>query len=203
MAKWSSSLIILILSIDLGKTSAQDGSIQLRFAATENEGKIFLNWTMDLGQTCNGIDITRSTDLINFVSVGEILGICGSPTDTVRYSFLDESPIPNQINYYQLSLGNLGFSQIVSVELIDLEGSGTQIRPNPIVDSGRIFFSNEQRRPHTLEIVAQSGQIKERILSRDEFFEVDASLLNQGIYLFRILDETSTVVSSGKFVAAK
>ena len=195
-------LLLTLLTISLASI-AQDGRIQLRFSATETNGKVFLDWTMNFGQTCNGIDITRSSDSLNFTSIGSILGICGSPTDTVRYSFVDESPLPNQTNHYRLSLGNLGPSQVVSIEVINLEGSSTQVRPNPITSIGQIFFSNERRRPHTLEIVSYNGQVKERLISREEFFRIDGALLNQGVHVFRILDEDSEVVSTGKLVVAK
>jgi len=184
-------------------SSGQDGRIRMRFLGTASNGRVFLDWTMNFGETCNGIDITRSADSLNFTRIGGIQGICGSPTDTVSYSFLDESPLPNKTNYYRLSLGNLGLSQVIAVDVIDLKGKNSQVRPNPITNLGRIYFSNERKRNHTLEIISPDGQIQNRISGREEFFTLNASLLKQGPYIFRILDEDNQQVSTGRFVINK
>lgn len=182
---------------------AQDGTVQLRFSATEVGGNVFLEWTMDLGQTCNGIDITRSTDGIDFSPIGNIQGICGSPFDTVSYSFIDESPILNQINYYRLTLGNLGPSQTLSVEIIDLEGTGYQVRPNPMVGIGRIYFDNDRNEEHRLLLISINGAALKQLTTRNDFFDLNGSDLPAGIYIFRIeSDDGSTKVAS-KLVVAK
>jgi len=197
------SYIIVLFCIFHFECTAQEGIVQLRFSAAESNGKVFLDWTMNFGETCNGIDIARSSDSLNFTSIGGIQGICGSPTDSVRYSFLDESTVANKTNYYRLFMGNLGFSQVVSVEVTDLEGKSSQVRPNPISNTGRIEFSNDRNRNHTLEILSRSGQIENRLTTREEFFTLDASSLKDGFYIFRILDENSSLISAGKLVILK
>ncbi len=184
-------------------SQAQDGIVQLQFSAIEVSGKVFLDWTMNFGQTCNGIDITRSTDNLNFSPVGNIQGICGSPTDTVSYSFIDESPIPNQVNYYRLLMGNLGPSQTISVEIINLQGTGYQVRPNPIVEEGRIYFDNDRSEVHRLTLNSTNGSALRQLTTRNDFFELNTSDLPAGIYIFRIETDDGSIKVASKLVVAK
>ncbi len=194
------SVILSCLVLMAFFVKGQDGIVQLQFSATEVSGKVFLDWTMNFGQTCNGIDVTRSTDNLNFLPVGNIQGICGSPTDTVSYSFIDESPVPNQINYYRLMMGNLGPSQTISVEIINLRGTGYQVRPNPIVDEGRIYFDNDRSEEHRLTVLSTNGSILKQALTRNDFFDVNVDDLSTGAYIFRIESEAGLERAIGKFV---
>ncbi|MCZ4407286.1 T9SS type A sorting domain-containing protein [Cryomorphaceae bacterium 1068] len=198
---YSMTLIsILVLSPE---GLAQDGIVQLQFSATQVSGKVFLDWTMNFGQTCNGIDITRSTDNINFSPVGNIQGICGSPTDTVSYSFIDESPILNQVNYYRLLMGNLGPSQTISVEIINLQGTGYQVRPNPIVEEGRIYFDNDRSEEHRLTLISTDGSMLRQLTTRNDFFVLNTIDLSAGIYIFRIETADGSIKVANKLVVAK
>ena len=182
---------------------AQDGVVQLQFTLTEVPGKVILDWTMNLGQTCNGIDITRSTDGINFSVIGNIQGVCGSSSEEVSYFFIDESPVPNQINSYRLTLGNLGPSQTLSVEIINLEGQGVQVRPNPIIDQARVYFDNDRSKGHTFTLFSMNGQTVRKLKTRSDFFEVDATGLAQGIYILRIETEGGIERAKGKLVVGR
>jgi len=195
--------MLIILTLSFSHARAQDGIVQLPFSAKEVSGKVFLNWTMNLGQTCNGIDITRSTDNLNFSPIGNIQGICGSPFDTVSYSFLDESPIPNQINYYRLQLGNLGPSKILSIEIIDIQGTGFQVRPNPIVDVGRIYFDNDQSEEYRLTLISVDGLALRQLITRNDFFDLNVSELSTGAYIFRIESNEGLVKVVSKLMVAR
>ena len=70
-------------------------------------------------------------DKINFNQIGEISGICGSKFEKISYSFEHPNPIKNRINYYRLALGGLGFSDTISIEILDFK-YGYQVRPNPM-----------------------------------------------------------------------
>lgn len=197
------SLILFCLVLQPFTANAQDGIVHLPFSAMEVGGRVFLDWTMNLGQTCNGIDITRSTDNLNFTPIGNIPGICGSPFDTVRYSFIDESPVLNQINYYRLQLGNLGPSKTLSVEIIDLEGTGFQVRPNPIVDEGRIYFDNDRSEEYLLTLISTHGLTLRQLTTRNDFFDLNTSDLPAGVYIFRIESDDGLKKAVGKFIVSR
>ncbi|MCA1764067.1 MAG: T9SS type A sorting domain-containing protein [Cryomorphaceae bacterium] len=196
------AIFVFAVSVSLS-SSAQDGTVQLQFSATEVQGKVYLDWTMNLGQTCNGIDITRSTDGLNFSPIGNIAGICGSSFESVSYFFVDESPVPNQVNYYRLTLGNLGPSQTLSVEVIDLEGAGYQVRPNPIVDNARVYFDNDRSAEHRFTLFSENGKSLLTGNTRRDFFEINATGLAEGIYIFRIETADGSEKASGRVVVAR
>lgn len=181
----------------------QNGIVNLRFSAIQVNGSVYLDWTMNLGQTCNGIDIVRSTDSLNFVTIGNIPGICGSPTDTVSYFFSDESPVPNGVNYYRLVMGNLGPSQTIAVEIIDLNEVASQVRPNPVGDMGRVYFKNDLSEPHLLTLFSLDGSAVKRLTTRNDFFELDSSNLHAGVYAYKITTLKGSPKANGKLLIAR
>jgi len=63
-----------------------------KFDVTANHQQVFISCTIGSGNVCNGIEIWRSMDSINFNIVGDIPGICGSLAEPVNYYFIDENP---------------------------------------------------------------------------------------------------------------
>ena len=179
---------------------SQHNPILANFSVFENNGKVFLNWQIVAGSTCNGIQIYRSSDSTNFIQIGDIAGICGSSSSAVSYSFTDENPQPNKINCYRLELGGNGSSEILSVEIIDIVSGGYQIRPNPVTEQAKIYFSNDSHLPMNFTLTDINGNLamrKENIT--DDFFIFNRQGLSSGLYLFTI-DYNNTVKVSGKII---
>lgn len=127
----------------VSSVSAQNEDVISGLDANELNGKVLLTWSIKQGNTCNGINILRSTDSINFIFVGSINGVCGSSSAELPYEFTDLNPVKNKRNYYRLSLGGIGFSWIVSAEVIDVNSNNYMLRPNPIGDSSELHFKND------------------------------------------------------------
>ena len=117
--KWFRFVLFFVLSAPLGVAYAQNEDVVLNFSATEFNGKVLLTWSVTQGNTCNGILILHGTDTLNYSQIGSIEGICGSTAEVIKYQFTDISPNVNQTNYYRLSLGGIGFSYPVIVDVID------------------------------------------------------------------------------------
>jgi len=81
--------------------------------ANETQGKVLLTWQIVRGSTCNGIQIYRGTDSTQLTQVGEIIGVCGSITEPIDYSFVDEKLSKNNTYYYRLEFGTQGSSKII------------------------------------------------------------------------------------------
>src|SRR5437870_3891883 len=81
------------------------------FEAIQVENRVQLNFTISAGNTCNGIQIFRSPDAVNFIEIGDIQGVCGSSDRSESYFFIDQAPLKNKTNYYRLQLGTLGSSE--------------------------------------------------------------------------------------------
>jgi len=179
----------------------QGSPIDVDLNIGETNGVVQLAWQMRAGQTCNGIDILRSTDGTNFSPIGDIQGVCGSPTEAVNYDFTDNNPQQNSTNYYKLILGLLGESNVVSIEVIDISG-GFQVRPNPMTDQGRIFFKNDGGEMAVLTVTDLTGKTILERQTRGEVFEMDVRSLQAGTYPFTIRSANDAVNVKGKLVVS-
>lgn len=177
---------------------SQQNPILGNFFIYEKNGKVYLSWQIVAGSTCNGIQIYRSNDGLNFSKVGEIAGICGSSSSAVSYNFTDEKPEPNKINCYRLELGGNGSSKILSVEIINIE-NGYQIRPNPVVNTAKIYFDNDNNEERQLSVYDANGHMVSESTTEKDFFDFSVGNLPFGIYFFTIAYK-DTVKVSGKII---
>lgn len=178
----------------------QETHILDRFTITENDGSVFLSWTISLGNTCQGTNILRSTDSINFSEIGRIAGVCGSTEQAESYTFEDASPIKNRHNYYRLELGLTGFSEVLAVEVVDLGNAGLQLRPNPATDQVTLHFENREHHEFLLEVFDQYGSLKHTTAGKDEQFRINTSNWSVGIHFFRLSNQDSSETHTGKFL---
>ena len=103
--KYLTRSIIFVLLV-IAKTSyAQFHPIVDRFDVFEASGKVYVSCVISSGSTCNGVDVLCSEDSTNFITVGQIGGVCGSSSEPIAYNFIDENPIRNKRIYYKLELG--------------------------------------------------------------------------------------------------
>ncbi len=172
------------------------------FTVYERNGKVYLNWVISAGSTCNGIKILRSSDTINFTETGFIVGVCGNITTPQPYDFVDENPIINSLNYYKLELGENGRSGIISIEVIDIGTNNYQLRPNPIVSKAKLYFNNPQKELLKLSIYHINGKEVSTLTTRERYFDINAENLNSGIYLFAIISAKEDILIKGKLIVA-
>ena len=201
MSKFKNIKLLLCL-LQLAATSnvfAQHNPILGNFTLFENNGKVYLNWSIVSGSTCNGIQIYRSTDNINYTQIGSIAGVCGNSSTAVSYNFTDTNHEKNKINYYRLELGNNGSSEILSVEIIDIE-SGYQIRPNPIIGKAKIYFDNNTKLQYQLFIYNLNGIQVYYSTTKEDYFELNTETFLSGIYLFTISMEGNLPKAKGKIM---
>ncbi len=192
---------ILLFQVLLVSLSVQGQQFLSHFSLAEGNGKVVLNWTIEAGQTCLGIDIFRSTDGQTFSSIGSIGGICGDLTKAVSYSFVDDAPVTNQTNSYKLLLGLDQESKVLSVEIIDLGSAGFQIRPHPVHQDGVVYFQNDFLDKHVLSIYQLNGHLLSEQETSDDHFILDLNIWPAGLYPFRITDsQTGKVKAKGKLV---
>ncbi|MEO8088169.1 MAG: T9SS type A sorting domain-containing protein [Bacteroidota bacterium] len=195
-------LLFSVISF-LPLTSKGD-DILLYFSPEQVESHILLNFTISAGNTCNGIQIYRSTDSVNFEEIGDIQGICGSSDHNESYNFNDASPVKNKINYYRLQLGNLGYSNIIKIEFIDFSTTGFVLYPNPLNEHSKIYYANSSRETMSLQIFSASGSIL--FISENSGangLEIPVEKLEQGIYFFTISSGSgNTIKYTGRFLVA-
>ena len=136
--------VFVVLFVALGFNSMSQNEDVIEYLhASEFNGKVLIAWAITQGNTCNGVIVLHSTDSVNFNQIGSIEGICGSTAESIEYDFTHITPEKNAINYYRLSLGGIGFSWIVSAEVIDMGANTSLVRPNPISENSELLFDNE------------------------------------------------------------
>ena len=195
-----SKLRIIILFIVLPILSfGQLDSVLKSFTAIVNEDEIILNWIMYGGYQCNGTDILRSTDGLEFEIIGEIPGLCGDPVSDESYTFTDTSPIINSVNYYRLQLRFYGESHIISRDFFQYNENAYLILPHPVFEIGEIKFHNSSADNFILDLYSTSGQFVHTQSTNLDYFEINARELKRGIYVFVIRSESGVLIR-GKIV---
>jgi hypothetical protein len=189
-----------VLFIFSAPLSAQNEDVIEYLNASEFNGKVLLSWSIMQGNTCNGIQILHSTDSINFSQISSIEGICGSTQQSISYSFTDLSPEKNANNYYRLQLGGLGFSWIVSVEVIDLGMNTSIVRPNPLSKTSELLFDNEANFEVFISVYSSSGVLVNMQSTVSEQILLEKSKYTAGLYHYVLTSEESGVFGKGKFV---
>ena len=144
--------------------------------------------------------ILHSTDSVNFTQVESIEGICGSSQAQIEYDFTHLDPEKNVVNYYRLSLGGIGFSWIVSAEVIDLGVNKVLLRPNPIAEGSELFFDNETNSLINLRIYSSAGILIKSEQTTSELFILNGSEFESGMYFYTINPEGINPEVKGRFI---
>lgn len=168
---------------------AQPGRAQYlrEFNAIQSGNGVELSFIIAGGNTCNGIDILRSTDSLNYYVIGDIAGICGSPTEDTRYSYTDRNPVPNARNFYRLDLRTLGYAGQVSVFVLYFEEERILLFPNPVSDRSSVYFAALQSELNDVHILDRMGRfIKSYPDIRGNYFELNREGLVPGSYIISI-----------------
>jgi hypothetical protein len=194
-------LICLIGLILNSLIFSQDAPQVSKFTVDAINGKVYLNWTIEAGGTCNGIGILRSTDSLIFQEVGLLEGVCGSLSFPTNYSFTDDSPLENKTNYYKLDLGGNGFSQIVGIEVIIIGEEDYVIFSNPLSDLSVLHFKNETNQVVELSVYDANGSLcLVKKTDESKLILEQAEFPSKGIYRFMLSNSNQNLVFSGKIV---
>lgn len=203
MAKGNWVIVICCLLAGALTATAQDDPFLDFIGGTENDGKVFLQWVMKAGTSCDGIRIYRSTDNQYFEQIGRISGICGSPDFAVGYTFTDESPSMNQSNYYRLELGNLGFSKTIAIAVFDFGTNGCRLFPQPVKYQAVLYFENSSQTAKQLTLLDLNGKLVYQAETNGDSFQLDAETLPSGMYVFRIEGNKNQSGIQGKILISK
>jgi hypothetical protein len=192
-------VMLLVMLIFNGMAIAQPGSVLSNFTAQKNENKIFINWTITAGNTCNGIFVFRSTDSVHYQNIGAFYGVCGSEIISQQFTFTDSSPIPNKRNFYTLQLGNTWLNQVVS--LFFLANGSVLLAPNPVKQNIQLYFENSKKSKAQVTIFNYSGMAVLSGTTQDNTLSLSTASLNNGIYNYSLLVGNERF--SGKFIVNK
>jgi hypothetical protein len=107
----------------------------LNFNAIKKNNTVVLNWSTAMEQNSKDYEVQRSTDGINWKTIGTVLA-AGNSTTVQQYSFTDTDPSIGT-NHYRLVQHDIdnkkSYSKIV-LAVFSKAGSGLKIFPNPVVN---------------------------------------------------------------------
>ena len=102
----------------------------MSFTAVKKNGTVVLDWSTASEKNNNKFVIERSTDGINWVSIGEVMAI-GNTNSISNYTFTDVDPLDGT-SYYHLHQIDINGSATVSKTLVVLTSSQlVSVSPNP------------------------------------------------------------------------
>jgi len=183
-------------------TKAQNPPMLVAFEVNRFQNSIIVNWEIESGNLCSGLQVEHSSDSINFTSIYDYPGVCGSSTANERYTFTHANPITNSKNYYRINLGTNGISEILSITFVKVEEDGYALFPMPVESNSKIYFSNDNNETVDFFVFNSAGAevIKQEGLKTNEI-GLGKLTLPLGIYHFNILIGKHKI--EGKFIVAK
>jgi hypothetical protein len=165
-----------------------------------NHQHVFISCTIGSGNVCNGIEIWRSLDSINFNFIGDIPGICGSLVEPVNYYFTDDNPPKNQYLYYQLKFGGFGESEILKTRVNHYGVNNFLVMPQPANLYANIIFNYEFGFNYHFKLYNNLGQQVLETFPKKETFEIKTEFLTNGIYSFVISQDYNTNLIIGRII---
>jgi Secretion system C-terminal sorting domain len=194
MQKLFTAFLFLISFI----AKSQSGYLSV-FNAQQINDSVLLSLTVNAGNLCNGLDIQRSTDTAGYISIGDIQGICGSPSDDVSYTFIDRNPVFNKTIYYRVNTPGYGYSQVASILLRIFSSADYFLYPNPASGYFNLEFENNDRSSCEIAVYNISGNLVYETTTNEKIIRVDTKKFLAGVYLFSILKSNQKQIT-GKFI---
>jgi hypothetical protein len=188
---------VLVLGASGMGISQELNPILDRFSAFEINNTVQIECVISSGNTCNGIDIFRSIDSVNFEIIGNIAGVCGSTSSPVTYRFRDQNPQLNSANYYKLELGGYGFTQAIAIIIRDIEEGKIRVSPNPTSGLTQLLFKNPVNHFYQLVIRNLVGESIFVAETNVDFFELNVANWNAGYYVAHLYSKNSETTKVG------
>jgi hypothetical protein len=170
------------------------------FKLAEIDGSVYIQWAIKAGNTCDGVRVYRSADNLFFEEIGRIEGVCGSPFSTVTYEFTDTTPLLNRNSFYRLELGNLGYSNVLNIVIIDFSKNNFRIFPNPAFEFTTVYFKNPSQQTSLVELFKLNGQKVFEKRTTESEITIPVSTFEAAVYLIRISDSEGKVFVNSKLI---
>jgi hypothetical protein len=170
-------MVAVLAMVGAFASSAQDDEHPFirTFTLTVLDGRIHVAWTMQGGSTCDGSEVLRSTDGVDFITAHRIDGICGDASLDVPFSWMDDAPPEFSTLSYRIKLGNEGFSSVKTVDFTQLTSSDQRFFPSPMRDDATLLLNVPASARVDLLIFDMGGRIvweREGLVGREHRIEL-------------------------------
>lgn len=159
------------------------------FDLTVLDGRILVAWTMKGGSTCDGSEVLRSTNGVDFTALHRIDGICGDAALDVPFSWMDEAPPELSTVFYRVKLGNEGHSSVKSVAFAQLTTGQQRFFPSPMRDEATLLLNVPASARVDLLIFDMGGRIvweREGLVGREHRIVLPGVLAGVYGYVARV-----------------
>jgi hypothetical protein len=156
------------------------------FDAERSGSSVTVNWKTEQEFNSKGFEIQRSSDNINFETVGFVSSQNSNSSVAQYYSFTDNSNISGANSYYRIKMIDLdntfSFTGIKTVK-----GSGFQaevkVFPNPAHANSKVTIGNLSE-PSAIRVFDNTGRLVQQTTSTGT--SVDLTHLQKGNYFIKI-----------------
>ncbi len=115
-------------------------------AKAMNSSTVKLSWISTTEQNLSGYGVERSTDGVNWTSIGFVNAKGNGSSGNTDYTFNDINAVKGK-SYYRLKISDIGgifqYSEIRNVTIKDL-AAGVSIMPNPAKTSATVTITSEE-----------------------------------------------------------
>jgi trimeric autotransporter adhesin len=155
------------------------------FEAAPINKDVVLNWQTSQEINSDHFEIERSSDGINFTSIGRMFA-AGSSNSQRQYTFTDNHP--NYLNYYRLKMvdkdGKFDYSKIVFVKFAD--DNIFQLGQNLVTSSLNVNISTTASNPAMITIYDFSGKEVIQLNAKQGLQSINVSRLASGKYIISL-----------------
>jgi hypothetical protein len=149
------------------------------------DGRIQVAWTMQGGSTCDGIEVQRSTNGVDFTTIHRIDGICGDPVFDVPFGYRDDAPPELSRLHYRIDLGIEGLSSVKTVDFAQLTEARQRFFPSPMRNSATLLLNVSGSARVDLRLFDASGrQVWQHSGLVGRQHELELGFLQAGVYLY-------------------
>jgi Secretion system C-terminal sorting domain len=181
----------------------------VNFSGYKNGGKNTLNWTVTSEVNNRGFEVQRSTDGVNYSSIGFVNSQVGGYTNSeIHYSFDDMNPAGKK-QYYRLNQKDIDGNSKLSGVVVLTRDKPTELGigglfPNPARDKVNVIIDAPARDKVTVIVTDMAGKIvkqqQENVDTGSNTVGVDIANLASGSYLVKLKCQSSDCeTASAKF----
>ena len=172
--------------------------------AEPKQNNIEVSWATALEINNHGFEVKRSTDGVNFTTIGWVEGNGNSITEK-NYLFVDNTADANTVYFYQLNQldfdGASAKTNIVSAEIVKgISFSISELMPNPAYNASQLVITSGVAQDISVRMIDMIGQVVSNVVypihTGVNAISLDISLFASGSY-------HAVVTADGKSISKK
>lgn len=165
----------------------------ISFDAEEKGNEVIIKWTTTNEMNSNYFDLERSSDAVNFSSIGRISSKANNSGEN-HYSVTDPSPFEG-MNFYRLKQvdkdGKVTYSQVLAINKNKSSISKMSVYPNPVNNSITLTVQDKEQ-VFSGKLLNAEGRtilyLKGNVYQVNQSLNQNLNKLSAGIYVLKLSD---------------